>query len=346
MSKSSVKKLLQAALGIGLVVLLVFLVELGETLAILRNARPGWIAAGLSITVVSRILMAYKWNLLLRARSVWIPQLEILRIYYISNFLGIFLPATVGMDVIRAIFTKRDDNSYPEIISSIIVERLLGMVMIALTAVVGSLMLIQFLIEVDLPITNVVTLAGGVVSTAILMIFVSFTTGFRILVERIASASGRVSWLAGVAEQLNKVFGSYWGYRYHRVALLSFCALTGLEIVTLILWNHCLGLALNIDIDFMLFVLVVPVVTLLLRLPISISGLGIHEGAFVFFLALVGVPREEGFALGILAHAVAVTALLPGGLLYLFLPRYRVQRNRPAPDELLVSAAQPRTEAP
>ncbi len=325
MGKPRLKRVLQAGLGIGLLAALISVVDVGETVALLRRARPGWLIAGLLVTVASRCLMAYKWNLLLRAKGIWLRHLEALRIYYIGNFLGLFLPATVGLDVLRTLYVKpHAPGRVPEVISSILVERLLGVLMIGLAAVGGCLALAQVTVSQSGAVRELLVASAALLGVAVLVIGVSFTGRFGLVVARLLDVGARRGgWAARVAGKLREVFDSYQAYRHHRSALVAFLLLTAVEIGTVVLWNYCVGLSLGLDLPFHIYLYVIPPMALLVRLPITISGVGLREGAFVVLLAVVGVPREESLALGVLAHALDLVALLTGGLWYALSPQYR-----------------------
>jgi glycosyltransferase 2 family protein len=47
-------------------------------------------------------------------------------------------------------------------------------------------------------------------------------------------------------------------------------------------------------------------------LPISLSGLGVREGAFVLFLGPLGVAHDEAIALGLLLYLLNVAVSLLG----------------------------------
>lgn len=53
--------------------------------------------------------------------------------------------------------------------------------------------------------------------------------------------------------------------------------------------------------------------------PLTVSGFGVREGAFVFFYSLVGVPAEVAVGVSLLTYllVIGVPSLL-GGLLLLF----------------------------
>jgi glycosyltransferase involved in cell wall biosynthesis len=63
--------------------------------------------------------------------------------------------------------------------------------------------------------------------------------------------------------------------------------------------------------------LAVPAVALLTILPVSISGVGVREGALVWMLASYGLSQELAVALGLLWFLVTVVSGLAGGIVYL-----------------------------
>ena len=71
-------------------------------------------AVTLLLVTIERALFADKWKVLLAAKDIKIPFWNMLRIYYISNFFGIFLPSSVSVDVIRAYYLKKDTGNLVE----------------------------------------------------------------------------------------------------------------------------------------------------------------------------------------------------------------------------------------
>src|SRR5659263_31465 len=66
----------------------------------LKNLFPNIVFPFLTLSflfvLLDRVLMTYRWQILLKAKSTIIPFFEILRIYFVSSFLGIFLPSSVA----------------------------------------------------------------------------------------------------------------------------------------------------------------------------------------------------------------------------------------------------------
>jgi len=70
----------------------------------------------------------------------------------------------------------------------------------------------------------------------------------------------------------------------------------------------------GINISFSTLLIVLPVITLIASLPLSIGGWGIREGAFVYGLGLLGVPMETAFLISIQIGLVSILAIIIAGI--------------------------------
>ncbi|HSL85951.1 MAG TPA: lysylphosphatidylglycerol synthase transmembrane domain-containing protein, partial [Bacteroidales bacterium] len=113
-------------ISLGLIAFLLYTVDFGDMSGSLAGSNSYYLLAALLVGFGDRFLMAYKWNILLQAKSIHIPLLRVTAIYLISSFLGLFLPATVGGDAIRAYAVSKGGQKGRDIVSSIVVERLFG----------------------------------------------------------------------------------------------------------------------------------------------------------------------------------------------------------------------------
>lgn len=78
-----------------------------------------------------------------------------------------------------------------------------------------------------------------------------------------------------------------------------------------------LALALRINFKVGHFFVIIPVISFLSALPISISGLGIREGSLSYFFSLLNYPLEYGLSLGLLGYSLILISALPGLYFYL-----------------------------
>jgi uncharacterized membrane protein YbhN (UPF0104 family) len=92
-------------------------------------------------------------------------------------------------------------------------------------------------------------------------------------------------------------------------------------------WMHVLmGRALGLDVPFAFCIIVYPLVGTFSAIPISLNGLGLREGGYLYLLAVIGVGSEKGVAFGLLLFLIVALDSLIGGVLFL------LQRQpRPAP---------------
>src|SRR5258708_1868392 len=85
-----------------IVALLVHFLDLHATLAAFDDLEPVAIALTVVLFLLDRFSMAYKWNILLRARGCLLSHWAAFRIYLAAGFVGYVIPASVGSDVFRA----------------------------------------------------------------------------------------------------------------------------------------------------------------------------------------------------------------------------------------------------
>ena len=86
----------------------------------------------------------------------------------------------------------------------------------------------------------------------------------------------------------------------------------GLRVVQVIVAAEALG----VDLPVVYFFIIYPMVILIALMPISIGGLGVREAAFVVMFGWVGMTAEQAFATSILVYLATITAVLPGGWLF------------------------------
>jgi hypothetical protein len=77
------------------------------------------------------------------------------------------------------------------------------------------------------------------------------------------------------------------------------------------------GVAAGIPVSFVATLLIVPLASFLILVPISFNGLGIQEGAFMLFFGAVGVEPTQAFVLAIGPRISLLVFSLIGGLVYL-----------------------------
>jgi glycosyltransferase 2 family protein len=90
-------------------------------------------------------------------------------------------------------------------------------------------------------------------------------------------------------------------------------ATVGLSILAFMLVAESLG----VDLSFVSWLVIIPPVSLIQLVPVSLAGWGVRELGFVVVLAGFGVPAEAALAASLLVGLCMILVGLPGGLLWL-----------------------------
>ena len=307
MSKKTILLLLKAGVSIGLIALLVWRADLRATLTPLGDVKLWAFAAALVSMVFAVLLRACKWHLLLQVQGGSGSFLTSLRVTYMSTFVNNFFLGTLGGDAFRAHHASDYSNSMGAAASAVIAERATGMFSaVLLVYFAGILLAPRELVTTQLLLVISIVAAIGVVSLVVLI-------SLRSKLRRIPILR-RFPRLTGFAED---VISSLRIYRNHLGVLAAALSLSLafylVQTVTVLL----LAVAARTDVDFMSLLFIVPLTGILVVLPISINGIGVREGATIFYLEHVGMPGSAAFLIAIAARFGNLIISLIGGLLFL-----------------------------
>jgi uncharacterized membrane protein YbhN (UPF0104 family) len=264
-----------------------------------------WIGAAVLLVLVDRALMAYRWVVLLCTIEAdrRPPMAPLMRVFFVSTFVGTFLPASIGGDIVRSYSLARLNVDTGDAVASVLMDRLLGVASIFLMAL-GGLLLARDL-------ARNAAIVGGLLAAALAgaaTLLLIFNPGTAALVARLPFDAARRTG--------TKVVDSIRKYANHSPQLLAVlgCSLAvqGLRIVQ----AFCLGRSLGIDAPLAVYFAFVPLILLIMLLPVTVNGLGTSQAAFVWFFARADVTSAAAFALSVLFVALGIVGNLPGAVLY------------------------------
>ena len=275
----------------------------------LTRTRPGPIFIAACLVLVDRTLMAYRWLVLLRPFSgPGGPRFgAVMRIFFVSTFVGTFLPASIGGDAVRAYALARAGVDAPASVASVLMDRMLGVLSVLIMAVVGLAFAGQMARE---PI--VLTALGVTAIVCAATAVVVFSQRADVLVQRLA---GWLPWEAGRALVL-RLLAAVRVYATRHGDLLNVLAGSiGVQVLRIV-QAYFLGLALGMTQPLTTYVAFIPLILLVMLLPVTVNGLGTSQLAFVWAFSRAGVPAALSFPLSILFVALGIVGNLPGALLY------------------------------
>jgi hypothetical protein len=230
----------------------------------------------------------------------------LLRLTFVSIFLGFAAPGAVAVEVIRVYGLARD-TGLAFALSSVLIERLTAM-----SALVCLLLLGLMLGPLDLPQT-LDLIAGAALGLILITLVTLFVPWLRALPLLLLPGSVLAPLRAGLESVLTQIDL----YRSRPITLVCVALLSIVLQVLRVLEIIALAAALDIKIDLVYFFVVVPISTFLSLLPISARGLGVRESVYVGLLGVVGVDTAAALTLSLLSFVIAsAVGLLPGALLY------------------------------
>lgn len=293
-------------LSIVLIVLLfTYVVDAHQVLRILSGFQPAWLMVALVVVTLDRVLMAYKWTLLLKAQGYRLPLLPAVAIYCTAMVWGTLLPATVGADAIRAVMVTKRGLNATDVVTSIVIERLVGFVL-ALALGIVSLIILRSVGVLGDDVVLYLGIALLLGSIGLLLASMNAT-----IVGMIASRLPQAFRRSKLMHHLARFTRAYHSLGANRDTIARFGVLTVIEQVSSVIFLWALAKGLGVPVDLLLLLGVLPLSTLISRLPISVDGLGVFEAVFTGLLVLAGISAESAIAIAISGRVVQLLAFLP-----------------------------------
>jgi len=279
-------------------------IDMTEAARAMVTVRPPYLVAALLLVGVDRVIMIYRWVLLLRASGVAITTAKAADIFLVSAFVGSFMPAGVGADAARAYGLRSHTSEGGEALASVVVDRLLGTLSLGIMGVVGLLAWTS-----DASSDWRVLGAIGLLVVLSVGAFWADHAVKAVLADR--AHAGRIG------RALVRLTDAVSRYRGRGGALAQVFVWSLAIQVIRIIEAYLLGLGLGLTVPFSYYLLFMPLGLLMLLLPISVSGFGLPQGVFVWLLRPVGVPDHASFALSTLIVVTGLAGNVPGLLLWL-----------------------------
>jgi uncharacterized protein (TIRG00374 family) len=304
-------KVARLVVSAGLLTFLLARLDVGRIASHLKGAAlvPLAVAAALDLAMI--LVQAWRWRVLLRARGITIGFARLTYYYLVSIFFSAFLPTSVGGDFARIVAATTATAKKADAVASIVVERIMGFFVLLPVSLVALPFVAGELKEWKLVLTAEI---AGVVLVA----------GFLVLLLRpVARTFSRVlSPVFGLfkrfraRDRLERVYGSIVIYKDARGAVAAGILLSVLSRLIWVAACFFICRAFSIRLSIAALLVVVPIVELVRMVPVSISGIGVREAAFVAMLRQFGVEDSLAFSFGAMVYIVFFIFALVGGVLY------------------------------
>ena len=267
-------------------------VDLGGAREVAANARLLPLLPAFAFLFAVLALSAWRWRTIL-AEAV--PYRAVLDLTFVGFFFNNFLPANFGGDVVRIYALGRKVGSIGQALLSVFWDRYIGLGgMLVLGAAAYFARLDLFAGTPALWLYPMV-LGGFAASAAVLAVLLRHETFFQ-------SRLGR--WLPPGRIPSARILSTAFLQSLLVSAAGSACI-------------YFLAASLGVPLGFVECVVFVPLGNVAGMLPVSISGLGVREGAMIYLLGLAGIPAEQALWLSLSWFFATLLMSLWGGVVFL-----------------------------
>lgn len=286
-------------------VMLAFLVPRVDITSILPEgqhvATARWLSFGLVVTFLGFVLSAWRWQRVLYVFGERVSLPRLVSHYLAGQFVGNFLPSTIGGDVLRITRLTPSVRSSATSFASVVLERMTGWVILPVLTLVG---LVFHPALFELGVAPRLALGLALVTLALLTL-VLIAAGSRNLAGRFAEHEGWQRFIGAVHIGVDNL-------RHHPRGAVGVIASAAVYQLSMVLLVFVATRAVGLDLPVLTVLAFAPAVLIAQVLPFSLNGIGLREGAFVLFLTPLGVTTTQAVAVGLLVYGMTLAISLLG----------------------------------
>lgn len=289
--------LLLLKLAVSSILLYIVLSRTGPELvySTLKTMNPFAFISAIILYIFAQFVSTLRWKLLIPEK---IRIKKLFSIYLIGSFFNNLLPGLIGGDAVKGFYLYKKIGKVSLTFSSIFMDRYIGFITLLLISMFAYPFGYSYIKGSPLVWTfPIIVLIFSIAS----LLFFGLRLGSKI-----------------------KIFSEFYSYFHSykdKKSLIIKTILISLIIqFSGILSVYILAIGLGKYIPFLACLIFLPLIIMFTAVPISISGIGVRESAFVLFFSLIGIRPDVATAISLSWFLTGVSVNLIGLAEYL---RYR-----------------------
>ena len=302
---------LRLIVGLSLIFFIFSKVEWSEFISIVTRINPIYICIPIILFFFPGVWSSVlKWKQLLSIHGIDMPFKQLYLYYLIGIFFNNFLPTTVGGDISRVHYLNHGINKPAEITSSIIVERLTGVIALVFLTLFSIMLEISFIFEHP-SLLYAVSIFFIILSS---IFFIYKYINFEKYIPKFKC-------LSNTKTKIIELYDAIYYYHHNKRVLWMAFLLSIIFILIGVLSTYLYFLSLDIKIPILKLLLIYTIVQLLGLLPISINSLGVTEGSYIILFGLIGISSIDALTVALLGRVLLMLVSLSGGGVFIFRDR-------------------------
>jgi uncharacterized membrane protein YbhN (UPF0104 family) len=289
-------------------------VDLSTVIERLPSVDRFWLAAAFLSLVAQVVVVGLRWSLVTSQCGWRLSRSHAIRYAFIGTFFNQTLPSTVGGDAFRIWYLARDGSGWAIATYSILIDRAVGMLALALLVVTCLPWTLALISD---PVGRAILFAVAFTSIAAVVAFLALSM--------LGRWRDRLRLIRHLIEPATIARNMLLSWRNGRT-IAAYSVLSCL--LSIVAW-WCAARAIAAPFGLTEALLLVPPLSLIATVPISIAGWGVRENVVMAACAYVGISAQDGLLMSVLLGFCTFAAGLPGGALWTVQPSLRSLPNRP-----------------
>lgn len=306
--KSIINFLIRIIISFAILYILSKSIDLEESLELILKADGFWILLSVIIILFLRFILTLRWKVVLSYLNIFYPFGKLFKINYMATSIGQVLPGGVGGDLIRGYQLNKEINQLVNTTSSILFDRMIGIISMVVLALfsLGIAELSGFSLEIsNIILVFCLIFLGGLFLIPFVKNFLQKSVVFKSdklkrKLEKIIKVLDFTTNKNQLIQLFPKIFGMSMLVQIFRVILF-----------------YCIFTSLGIQLDLIYFYIFIPLMLVITILPISIGGLGVREGALIYFFGFLNIRPELCVSAGLIFQLLQILISIPGIFLWI-----------------------------
>ncbi len=300
---------LKVCISVALLIFLMARIGVHQLLLHITTANPFWIITSILTFMISNVLGAFQWFLLLKSKKVNISLWKAIKYYHVGLFFNNFLIGYVGGDAFRIYDIHKLSGDTNSAISTVFFDRFVGFFALTSLAMIVTLIWLQRLSSQLTVLTIGIVFMVWIFGLYLLFredVARKFSFLFKLVLPKILTS------------KLKELYYALNEFRHNKMMLIEIFVIA-IGVQSLRILTHLFAArSVGVNIDGYYFFIFIPIVAMAASLPISLGGIGVREQSGVTLFAQVGIASARVVAFEFIAYLVGIIATIPGGIIFAF----------------------------
>lgn len=268
--------------------------------SILKSMSPTAFISAILLYIFAQFISTLRWRLLLPGV---LGIRKLFSLYMIGSFFNTLLPGLIGGDAVKALYLYKVTGKGSLSLASVFMDRYLGFIMLMMICSIASLFGYKYL-------------EGSQIEWILPLVFLFFVI-LSLLIFGLR--------LGKRIKLLSEFYDYFHYYRGQKGIIGKALLISALVQLSGFLAVYILARGIGELIPFLACLIFLPLIAILTMIPISISGIGVREGAFVLFFGLIGVKPDVATALSLSWFLTVIAGNILGLVEYV---RYKKEMDK------------------